>query len=243
MSSPRRVACSSWRQIQVAGSREPERNICHRNAGSLSSLNPGVNDNFNTGIEEAVHPAGTLPRDGGRGACSQGGVSPCGDGTFNTPPLVEAADTGAFFHNNQSTTLRDAIQTYGSAEFQNSPAGQLLRSLDSGGAVIDLSGGGLAQIEAFLTVLNALENIRSAIFTRTGPGRLPRAPPKLPISPALADIDDALHVLAGLGLHSDAQTILESARAMTSRRIPSRTMLSGMRCWIKRLMKSEPPPD
>ena len=32
-----------------------------------------------------------------------------GDGTFNTPPLVEAADTGPFFHNNSVSTIEGAV--------------------------------------------------------------------------------------------------------------------------------------
>ena len=190
-------------------------NVCHRNAGALSSLNPGVNDNFDTGVENLLHAAGTLPRDGGRGACSQGGVSPCGDGTFNVPPLVEAADTAAFFHNNQSRTLREAIQTYSSGAFQSSPAGQLLRSLDSGGVVIDITEAGGAQIEAFLTVLNALENIRLATAYQERARSASLSSAQLPISLALAEVDDALRVLVGQRLHADAQTLLESARTLT----------------------------
>jgi hypothetical protein len=33
------------------------------------------------------------------------GLGRPGDGTFNTPPLVEAADTGPFFHNNSIETI------------------------------------------------------------------------------------------------------------------------------------------
>ncbi len=190
-------------------------NLCHRNGGALSSLNPGVNDNFNTGVEDSANPAGTLPRDGGRGSCSQGSIAPCGDGTFNTPPLIEAADTGAFFHNNQSTTLRDAIQFYSTVAFANSPAGQLLASLDSGRVVVDIANGGGAQLEAFLTVLNSLENIRSTIAYQETARSATFSSAQLPLTLALAEIDDALQVLAGERLHPDAQAILQSARTRT----------------------------
>lgn len=189
-------------------------NVCHRNAGALSLLNPGVNDNFDTGVENFIHPAGTLPRDRGRGVCSPGNAAPCGDGTFNTPPLIEVADTGAFFHNNQSTTLRNAIQFYSTDAFQDSPAGRLLASMDSGGVVIDITNTGGAQIEAFLTVLNSLENIRSALAYQETARSKPFPSAQLPMSLALAELDDALQVLIDQRLHADAQSRLQNAHTL-----------------------------
>ena len=42
--------------------------------------------------------------------CDGNGVNDCfGDGTFNTTPLIEAADTEPFFHNNSAATIEDAV--------------------------------------------------------------------------------------------------------------------------------------
>ena len=43
--------------------------------------------------------------------------------TTNTPPLIEAADTPPFFHNNSAATLEDAVAFYTSDTFHNSIAG------------------------------------------------------------------------------------------------------------------------
>jgi cytochrome c peroxidase len=68
-----------------------------------------------------IHTGEPNPPDGGlgRNLRSQGGF---GDGTFNIPPLVEAADTAPFFHNNASATLEEAVAFYNSPAFNNSPA-------------------------------------------------------------------------------------------------------------------------
>ena len=76
-------------------------NVCHGNAGA--NVAPGNNANFNTGVEDLPDQPARLtgekvPRDDGFGVP--------GDGTFNTPPLVEAADTGPFFHNNAIETSK-----------------------------------------------------------------------------------------------------------------------------------------
>ncbi|HET9229204.1 MAG TPA: hypothetical protein VFR31_21170, partial [Thermoanaerobaculia bacterium] len=81
-------------------------NGCHANAGA--NVAAGTNNNFNTGVESVFNPARTIenfPFDGGFGTanrdCDGNGTNDCfGDGTFNSTPLVEAADTGPFFHNN-----------------------------------------------------------------------------------------------------------------------------------------------
>ena len=76
-------------------------NVCHANAGA--TVAGGRNFNFDTGVEDLPdHPAdiiapGQRPRDGGFGT----GPHPrnpgaFGNGTFNTPSLVESADTGPF---------------------------------------------------------------------------------------------------------------------------------------------------
>jgi cytochrome c peroxidase len=53
-------------------------------------------------------------------------VTGFGNGTFNTPPLVKAADTGPFFHNNAVETIEKAVNFYHSGAFNRSPAGPFL---------------------------------------------------------------------------------------------------------------------
>ena len=133
-------------------------NNCHFNAGS--NIAPGFNLNFNTGVEDRVHPARAVesfPNDGGLGLtpadCDGDNVDDCfGDRTFNTTPLVEAADTGPFFHNNVIDTLEGAVTFYTSAEFTNSPSGQFL------GPIV-LSKQQIDDIAAFLRVINAGFNL------------------------------------------------------------------------------------
>src|SRR5262245_26449739 len=95
---------------------------CHNNAGGGDGIEVrflGVlpelasNLNFNTGVEnqpsrpqKLVQPAQLIPRDGGFGRTPNGdGQGGFGDGTFNVPVLVEAADTGPFFHDNSIGTI------------------------------------------------------------------------------------------------------------------------------------------
>ena len=90
-------------------------NICHANAGA-NSLDTGKNRNFDTGTRQVpVVGGGTFLGkqmfDGGFGgqglpayniqAFNNGeGLNGFGNGTFNTPPIIEAVDTGPFFHTN-----------------------------------------------------------------------------------------------------------------------------------------------
>jgi mono/diheme cytochrome c family protein len=81
-------------------------NACHGNAGANASFAPG-NRNFNTGVESARNAELALfSHDGGFLASPANPDGSFGDGTFNTPPLIEAADTGPFFHT--ATTVSGA---------------------------------------------------------------------------------------------------------------------------------------
>ncbi len=92
--------------------------FCHANGGALS-IN-GQNRNFNTSVEGLVHPARAVqnfPKDGGfgQGVNSEGTF---GNGTFNIASVVEAADTGPFFHNNAVNTLEEVVEFYAGPAFQ-----------------------------------------------------------------------------------------------------------------------------
>ncbi len=135
-----------------------------------------------------------------------------GDGEFNTPPLVEAADTGPFFHNNSVETVEGSVAFYNGDAFTNSPAGQLL--INATGSAINLDATQVVAVAAFLRVINALENIRSsnnlldrAVATTdksnesTGPL----------FDRAISDTEDAIQVLTGGGLHPEAAAQLHVA--------------------------------
>ncbi len=181
-------------------------NRCHANAGANASFGNLGNANFDTGVENLPdQPARltgeTVPRDDGLGTP--------GDGTFNTPPVVEAADTGPFFHNNAVETLEGAVAFYDGAAFNASPSGRAL-----GGIALDATQ--IVEVAAFLRVLNALENIRSGRGSLESARRLglfERKRNDTLLRGTLVDTGDAIRVLAGGGLHPQAVLDLQRARA------------------------------
>jgi mono/diheme cytochrome c family protein len=181
-------------------------NRCHANAGANASFGNLGNANFDTGVENLPDQPARLtsenvPRDDGLGTP--------GDGTFNTPPLVEAADSGPFFHNNAIETIEGAVAFYDGAAFNGSPSGQAV-----GGIALDATQ--IVEVAAFLRVLNALENIRGGRGNLESARRLglfARQRSDTLLRRALIDTGDAIKVLAGGGLHPRAVLQLESARA------------------------------
>lgn len=184
-------------------------NICHRNAGANAQFGGRDvgNANFNTGVEN-------LPGRNDEEIPPDDGFGTPGDGTFNTPPLVEAADTAPYFHNNVIDTLEGAVAFYNSEAFNNSPSGQRLASLDPKGAGIHLNENQVTAVAAFLRVINALENIRFSIeliegamgkrFAIFGDG-------DDQLRMASFQIEDAVKVLEEKGLHPRAVADLNSA--------------------------------
>jgi cytochrome c peroxidase len=155
-------------------------NECHGNAGANAPAT-GKNANFFGNFERFAADLPSLPvqsgvtiRDGGFGG--QGLASPnvalsvdsptlngFGDGSFNTAPLIEAADTGPFFHHNNlgsegpAISLPSAVSFYSSDAFNSSPAGQAL--IAQFGTPITLPGNSIVEISAFLRVLNTFFNL------------------------------------------------------------------------------------
>jgi cytochrome c peroxidase len=175
---------------------------CHSNAGAnvVDDDNPdevlAFNDNFDTGTR-------TLSRgspEGGFGQDHQAGVPGFGNGTLNTPPLIEAADTAPFFHNNSAATLEDAIRFYTTRTFAKSPSGAF-------GGAFDLDDTDIADIAAFLRALNALENARSAL------AGVVDGNPEL-LQAVAADIQDGIEVLEASDLAPDAVAAFEDARGL-----------------------------
>lgn len=200
--------------------------LCHSNAGANQGiLNPkGTgNANFNTGVENAPHPADDplqgrdvllRPRDGGFGSSGTLATG-FGNGSFNTPPLVEAADKKTFFHNNLCDRIECAVEFYNSLAFNTSPSGAI--------APISLGQVEVFQVAAFLRTINALENIRAAMAKLESARSLSesRGLAQLQKIASLASVDilDAHRVLAEgrdlqfkpAGLYPTAQARLEYA--------------------------------
>ncbi len=170
---------------------------CHRDMAALD-------DNFlvDTDIERILIAA---PRDGGFGSVgtdTQGGI---GTGRFNVPPLVEAADTGPFFHNNTIQTIEQAVAFYSSDVFFFSPG----RSITG---PITLSEAQINDVAAFLRVVNAAENIRQTrkrtLFVQNNRSQGNSDMLKV----AIADLQDAIDDLAPRGLDPTAVRALQTAR-------------------------------
>jgi mono/diheme cytochrome c family protein len=200
-------------------------NACHTNASANADpqiFGPGAgNKNFDTGVETLPDQPADLtdelvPPDDGFGVHGvPGPPSPPATGEFNTPPLVEAADTGPFFHNNSVETIEAAVAFYNGDAFTRSPAGELL--IGATGSAINLDATQVAAVAAFLRVINALENIRasSELLERSRAPHTARARARELQRRASFEIDDAMQVLAGAGLHPDARSHLEFARDET----------------------------
>lgn len=194
-------------------------NLCHRNAGATAVISDSAlgNANFNTGIEDLPDQPARLtmervPRDDGFG-------NP-GDSTFNVPPLVEAADSGPFFHNNSIQTIEGAVAFFDGESFNNSPAGRTLAALDPEHASIELDGTQVVAIAAFLRVINALENIRQAneaLEGVRGLGFFERERGGALLDRAAHETEDASTVLSSAGLHPEAVAQLEEARRLIDR--------------------------
>jgi mono/diheme cytochrome c family protein len=143
-------------------------NACHGNAGANASFGGGGNRNFNTGVESSRSAdLAAFPHDGGFLRAPANPDGSFGDGTFNTPPLIEAVDTGPFFHTAttiagapahntaMASTIEEAIAFYSSPAFNNSPAGKARQ--------IALTPTQIDDIGRFLRGLNASFNAALAV--------------------------------------------------------------------------------
>lgn len=191
-------------------------NACHVNAGANGDpriFGEGAgNLNFNTGVEDLPDQPADLT---GELVPPDDGFGIPGIGEFNTPPLVEAADTGPFFHNNSIETIEGAVAFYNGDAFNNSPAGQLIAGATGSG--INLDGTQVVEVAAFLRAINALENIRVSIEHLERAAELEREPARQALRIAVAETDDSIAVLAGGGLQPDAVAHLREARRLTER--------------------------
>jgi cytochrome c peroxidase len=184
---------------------------CHSNAGATN--NGVTNPNFDTGVENLpAQPADLVdpdhnPPDGGFGQVS--GATGFGNGSFNTPPLIEAADTGPFFHNNAIETIEEAVNFYNSDAFAGSASG-------SGPPVgaINLAATEVVAVAAFLRVMNANENIRQSTAEGTLATAATIADGRAHLTQSLEELADAIDVLRAGRLHPAAVNQLLQAVAL-----------------------------
>ena len=208
-------------------------NFCHLNAGANAAsppFPPNTNANFQTNVELLPNPAqiteptpldatsypfdagfGTVPND-----CDPStlGTDGFGDCTFNSTPLIEAADTGPFFHNNTAETIEDAVRFYGGPPFPGAP-------------IFPGNETAVRQVGAFLRVINAVFNVQISLQRNEAALKLLNTPAvsilqflsiqananKL-LSLSIEEMDDALRVLKDgpLGnLDSTATDTIEKA--------------------------------
>ena len=199
-------------------------NFCHSNGGANALTPLGVNRNFNTNVEDRLHPARTpaqpFPNDGGFGKTPAGANGRFGNGMFNTASLVEAADTAPFFHNNVegkidldtptiTKALEDAVRFYNGPEFNNPRATGRFAFTETE----------LDQIVAFLQGLNTMQNIDFAkreleeLFRKQGN---PRREQDTRLQTAFDETQDGIDVLADSGLYPVAKAKLIQARNFIS---------------------------
>ena len=202
-------------------------NICHGNGGANSI--EGENRNFDIGVGAlADHPAelivpGGLPKDGGffRAPRPDGSF---GNLQFNTPTVIESADTGPYFHNNAVDTLEEAVAFYNSKAFDNSLVGRNFKLADTGGISIKLEATQVEAVAAMLRVLNALENIRSsseldqAAFDQKDFDKT-----SMLLDIASYDTEDAIEVLQVRSLHPIAVQKLRAAHAKEREAVTERS--------------------
>jgi len=229
-------------------------NECHSNAGANARAS-GKNRNFNTGTVTApaielaalgTFADGRFLLDGGFGTgnpgtpptpdFSTGLQGPAndafGNGTFNTPPLIEAADTAPFFHqhgfgtaNDPTANMESGVAFYATSLFLNSPAA---KELDQQfGAPVNV-GPSVGTISRFLRVLNVSFNLAMA-KQRLDASRTLNIQywgyrddiQKGLLKLANKEIDDARRVLTngGADLHPAQQTSLANAQTLLSQAI------------------------
>ena len=184
---------------------------CHGLAGSNDG--GGINRQRTTGANH--HPnapacRGNAPGDGGHGNGGTTGGSVftiskaalCGTGTgdvtfrgndfFNPPSVIEAADTGPFFHNNIVDTIEQAVEFYATDAFNNNREDVAANP----NRAFVFQTGQVNAIAAYLRAINAVDNVRQAraYIAQTVSRPVPVA--RRTIRLALADTNDAIRVLS-----------------------------------------------
>ncbi|MDQ5940112.1 MAG: hypothetical protein QG557_1062, partial [Pseudomonadota bacterium] len=126
-----------------------------------------------------------------------------GDGRFNMTSLVEAADTAPYFHNNSVATLEEAIASYNSDAFNNSPSARS----EGRERKIKIDSTKVTAIAAFLRTLNVMENVRSSNALDTRALGEKNTTANMTIKLALADTEDAIQVLEQSGYNPSPEAL------------------------------------
>ena len=206
------AAVDNGRSLFLNGTGDPNAggrcSACHGNAGALTANL--VNGNFNTNIEDVVHPARTIedfPKDGGFGRTDNGDGT-FGNRAFNTAPVVEAADTPPFFHNNLVDTLEGVVDFYTGPEF-NLPRAPALRF-----AFNPTQRDRLADFMRGINVLQNIDVARRELQEILASRRDPRREQDTRLQTAFEDTQDSIDVLDEGGIFPVAATRLTEARAL-----------------------------
>jgi hypothetical protein len=186
-------------------------NFCHNNGGALG-LTTNQNQNFNTNVEDVVHPARSVlnfPKDGGFGRTDNGDGT-FGNRAFNTASVVEAADTPPFFHNNVVETLDGVMDFYTGPEFNNPRPANLQFTFNETQQT---------QIVKFMRALNTLQNIDVAkreLQEILNNRHDPQSEQLTRLQTAFEDTDDGINVLQEGNIFPTAKTRLTEARNLIS---------------------------
>jgi mono/diheme cytochrome c family protein len=191
---------------------------CHQDAGANSPLAASgilINGNQPTNVESVRHlDLSSFPRDGGDDFFpNQAPPNPMGNTTFNAPPVIEAADSGPFFHTDaqiigapaentpSAQTIEQAVAFYNSQAFVVQEQGTL-------------SAADIANVGRFLRAINAVFNIQMASNRIIGArnmgnalgnvARVDRMQRRM-AQMTLFELDDAVRVLSGVANLNVAQ--------------------------------------
>jgi hypothetical protein len=155
-----------------------------------------------------VHPARRIqnfPKDGGFGRTSNPDGT-FGNRTFNTAPVVTAAESAPFFHNNVVDTLENVVRFYSGPEF-NTPRPAAAR--------FNFNETQINDIADFMRGVNTLQNIDVAVRELQeilANKSDPRSEQDTRLQTAFEDTQDAIDVLNEGGIFPSAVTKLRSAR-------------------------------
>ncbi len=130
---------------------------------------------------------------------------------FSTQPLIEAADTPPFFHNNAVTTIETAVSFYNSDAFNGSQGARILGAI-TGTNGIRLEATDVQAIAGFLRAINALDNIAAATSLLQATQGQSGAVFRQLVDGALAEIVDAIDILEGAFINPAASRRLRDAR-------------------------------
>lgn len=196
-------------------------NGCHGNAGANAG---GGNRNFNTGVETARNTGlAGFPIDGGFLTTPANPDGSFGNRTFNVSPLIEAADTGPFFHTAVTiagasahntavaTTIEEATAFYDSPAFNNSPAGRAV-PINLTAAEIDNIGRFLRGVNATFNAAIALKRLDAELAIVAGFHNNALAIQREVLRLASVEINDAIRVLSAVpNLNAAAQSTFTAA--------------------------------